>query len=85
MKYLHKAFNRNFLFGLPAIENIHSLESNRTGFFSDSVRGESLEALSREVGVNIYRLEAWRDRASAGLELGWKDRKGEGHERIVAD
>ena len=34
------------------------------------LRGESLEALSREVGVEIYRLEAWRERAMAGLELG---------------
>ena len=32
------------------------------------LRGESLEALSREVGVEIYRLEAWRERAMAGLE-----------------
>ena len=41
------------------------------------LRGESLEALSREVGVEIYRLEAWRERAMAGLELGLKDRHGE--------
>ena len=41
------------------------------------LRGESLEALSREVGVEIYRLEAWRARALAGLELGLKDRHGE--------
>ena len=41
------------------------------------LRGESLEALSREVGVEIYRLEAWRERALAGLELGLKDRHGE--------
>ena len=41
------------------------------------LRGESLEALSREVGVEIYRLEAWRARAMAGLELGLKDRHGE--------
>ena len=34
------------------------------------LRGASLEALSREVGVEIYRLEAWRERAMAGLELG---------------
>ena len=33
------------------------------------LRGASLEALSREVGVEIYRLEAWRERAMAGLEL----------------
>ena len=41
------------------------------------LRGESLEALSREVGVEIYRLEEWRERAMAGLELGLKDRHGE--------
>ena len=41
------------------------------------LRGESLEALSRELSVEIYRLEAWRERALAGLELGVKDRHGE--------
>ena len=41
------------------------------------LRGESLEALSRETGVEIYRLDAWRERAMAGLELGLKDRHGE--------
>jgi hypothetical protein len=32
------------------------------------LRGESLEALSRELGVEMYRLEAWRDRAYAGID-----------------
>ena len=41
------------------------------------LRGESLEALSREAGVEIYRLDAWRERAMAGLELGLKDRHGD--------
>ncbi len=41
------------------------------------LRGESLAALSREVGVEIYRLEEWRERALAGLELGLKARQGE--------
>ena len=41
------------------------------------LRGESLAALSREVGVEIYRLEAWRERAVAGLELGWQQRQGD--------
>ena len=40
------------------------------------LRGESLAALSREMGVEIYRLEAWRERAVAGLELGLKPRQG---------
>ncbi len=41
------------------------------------LRGESLDALSRELGVEIYRLEEWRERALVGLELGLKDRQGE--------
>ncbi len=41
------------------------------------LRGESVDALSREVSVEIYRLEEWRERALAGLELGLKNRQGE--------
>ena len=41
------------------------------------LRGESLDAVSREVGVEIYRLEEWRDRALSGMDLGLKDRQGE--------
>ena len=41
------------------------------------LRGESLEALSREMGVEIYRLEEWRERAVAGLEVGLKSHQGE--------
>ncbi|MGH2571052.1 MAG: IS3 family transposase [bacterium] len=40
-------------------------------------RGESLDALSRELGVELYRLEQWRERALAGMDLGLKDRTGE--------
>ena len=36
------------------------------------LRGESLDAVSREVGLEAYRLEAWKARALAGLELGLK-------------
>lgn len=39
------------------------------------LRGESLEALSRELGVEIYRLEQWRERALTGLEILLKDRE----------
>ena len=35
------------------------------------------DVLSREVGVEIYRLEAWKARALAGLELGLKAQAGE--------
>jgi len=39
------------------------------------LRGESLEGLSRELGVEIYRLEQWRARALTGLEVSLKDRE----------
>ena len=40
------------------------------------LRGESLDKVSREVGVEVYRLEAWKARALAGLELGLKAQAG---------
>ena len=34
------------------------------------LRGESLDAVSREVGVEVYRLEAWKARGRWPVELG---------------
>lgn len=39
------------------------------------LRGESMDALSRELGVEIYRLEQWRDRALGSLEEALKERE----------
>ena len=39
------------------------------------LRGESLDALSRELGVEIYRLEQWYDKALSGMDAGLKDRQ----------
>ena len=39
------------------------------------LRGESVDALSRELGVEIYRLEAWREHALAGMDAGLKARR----------
>lgn len=38
------------------------------------LRGEPVEALSRELGVEIYRLEGWRERALNGMDAGLKAR-----------
>ena len=38
------------------------------------LRGESLDAISREIGVEVYRLERWRDKALAALDAGLKER-----------
>ncbi len=39
------------------------------------LRGESVDALSREVGVEIYRLEKWREKALSGIDAGLKERE----------
>lgn len=41
------------------------------------LRGEPIDALSRELGVEIHRLEKWRDKALAGLDAGLKERDGD--------
>lgn len=38
------------------------------------LKGESLDALSRELGLEVYLLEEWRTKAIQGMELGLKAR-----------
>lgn len=40
-------------------------------------RGEPLDALSRELGVEVYRLEQWREKALLGIDEALKDRTGD--------
>ncbi len=39
------------------------------------LRGESVEALSRELGVEVYRLEEWRQRALSGIDASLRERE----------
>lgn len=39
------------------------------------LRGEPLDGLSRELGVEVYRLEQWRDKALMGIEVALKSRE----------
>jgi transposase-like protein len=41
------------------------------------LRGESVEAISREMGVEIYRLEQWRDKGLSGIAAALKQREGD--------
>ena len=41
------------------------------------LRGEPVELLSRELGVEVYRLEAWHEKALSGMEMSLKVRKGD--------
>lgn len=38
------------------------------------LRGEPLDSVSRATGVEVYRLEAWRSKALAGLEAALTER-----------
>jgi len=42
-----------------------------------ALRGEPLELLSRELGIEAYRIAEWRDRALAGMEAGLRERDGD--------
>ena len=39
------------------------------------LRGESVEAISRELGIEIYRLEQWRDKGLSGIDAALKQRE----------
>jgi hypothetical protein len=41
------------------------------------LQGEPLDALSRELGIEMNKLEAWRTKALAGMALGLKEREGD--------
>ncbi|MBM3330208.1 MAG: IS3 family transposase [Calditrichaeota bacterium] len=49
------------------------------------LRGESVDAISRELAVPIYRLEEWRDRALAGMDTGLKERENDPVEKQLDD
>lgn len=49
------------------------------------LRGEPVEVLSRELGMEIHRLEKWREKALAGIDNGLREREGDPlHEELDA-
>ena len=49
------------------------------------LRGEPVDAVSREVGVPIYKLEQWRDWALTGIDAGLKERENDPLEKALDD
>lgn len=41
------------------------------------LRGEAVEMLSRELGVESYRLEQWREKALSGIDAAMRERGGD--------
>jgi transposase len=48
------------------------------------LRGESAESLSRALGVPLYRLEGWRERALSGIDGSLREREGSVSEELAA-
>ena len=49
------------------------------------LRGEPVDAVSREVAVPIYKLEQWRDRALTGIDAGLKERENDPLKKALDD
>ena len=45
------------------------------------LRGGAMDALSRELEVEIYRLEEWKDKAFAAIDASLREREGDPLER----
>ena len=41
------------------------------------LRGEPIDALARELAVEIYRLEEWKNKALAGMDASLREREGD--------
>ncbi len=41
------------------------------------LRGEPMDALARELGVEIYRLEEWKTKALSGIDASLREREGD--------
>ena len=48
------------------------------------MRGEPSELLSRELGVPLYRLERWRERAQTAIDAALKEREADGESAELA-
>lgn len=48
------------------------------------LRGEPLDALSRELAVEVYRLEEWKTRALVAMEAGLREREERGQVELGA-
>ena len=55
--------------------------ARKNGVVLRLLRGEPVDAISREVSVPIYKLEGWRDRALVGIDAGLREREGDPVER----
>jgi hypothetical protein len=68
-----------------AVEHHRWTASRRRDVVLRLLRGESLDAVSRDTAVEIYRLEHWKGRALAAMEAGLRERGGDPREAELED
>jgi transposase len=49
------------------------------------MQGEPVEALSRRLGLPVYKLEEWRQRGLAGIDAGLRDRDSDPRAQALAE
>jgi hypothetical protein len=49
------------------------------------MQGESVEGLSRRLGLPVYKLEEWRQRGLTGIDAGLRERDGDPQERELTE
>lgn len=49
------------------------------------LKGEALDGLSRELGIELHKLEGWRDRAVTAMEGGLKEREADDPVQLELD
>jgi len=62
---------------IPAPHGLRWTASRKAEVVLRLLRGEPIDAVSREIGVEAYRLDEWRARALAGAEASLKSRSGD--------
>ena len=69
--------NKNGSVAGPLVEGQRWSAGRKREVVLRMLRGESVDALSRELGVEIYRLEQWREKALIGIDESLKQRQGD--------
>ena len=69
------AMNKNETVTGPLAEEQRWSAARKREVFLRMLRGESVDALSRELNIEIYRLEQWREKALTGIDESLKKRQ----------
>ena len=64
---------------------LHHEDAGRCEVVLRLMQGEPVEALSRRLGLPVYRLEEWRQRGLAGIDAGLRERDSDPKAQALAE